>query len=206
MTFTREQEKKLAIALFASLALLIAYRAFTTEPQKVAPLTYQPGAVATSSIRKGLLSPAAGGDPLLMFLERRDEKYPGVSRDIFRMANASAAKPKSAPTPTLIAPAGPPPPPPVPEKTAEEIAAELSRADLSKFRFLGYLTDKDSTLFLSKDGEMFLVKSGDTVLKNYRIKSAGKDHVVLYDTITKVEVRVELSGSADQPPAQQRPR
>jgi hypothetical protein len=40
------------------------------------------------------------------------------------------------------------------------------------------------------------VKSGDTILKNYQVKTVGKDHVVLFDTITKVEVRVELTGSA----------
>jgi hypothetical protein len=33
------------------------------------------------------------------------------------------------------------------------------------------------------------------VLKNYQIKAVGKDHVVLYDTVTKVEVRIELTGS-----------
>jgi len=81
-------------------------------------------------------------------------------------------------------------------KTAEEIAADLARTDLSKFRFLGYLTDKDSSLFLSKEGELFIVKKGDAVLKSYQIKAVGIDHVVLYDTVTKVEVRIELSGGA----------
>jgi transcription termination factor Rho len=50
------------------------------------------------------------------------------------------------------------------------------------------------------------VRSGDTVLKNYRVKEAGKDHVVLLDSMTRVEVRIELSGGADQAPPQQRLR
>jgi hypothetical protein len=203
MTLTREQQKKLLGALVAVLAVLIVYRVQTAEKPKTAALTYTRGAVATSSVRTGIQSPAAGTDPLQVLLVRREEKFPGVIRDIFRMQNpAPRTIPavKTAPTPTVAAP------PPVPEKTPEEIAAEAARADLFRFRFLGYLTDKDSTLFLSKDGELFIVRSGDRVLKNYKVKAASKDYVVLLDTITKVEVRVELSGSADQAPPLQRPR
>jgi len=83
-----------------------------------------------------------------------------------------------------------------PVKSPEEIAAEMAKADLSKFRFLGYLTDKDSSLFLSKEGELFIVKSGDVVQKTYQVKSVGKDHVILLDTVTKVEVKIDLTGGA----------
>lgn len=132
----------------------------------------------------------------MVFLERRIEKYPGVARDLFRMNSTNGqAKRRPAlitkPVATVTLPTST-----IPVKTAEEIAADMARADLSRFRFLGYLTDKDSSLFLSKDGELFIVKSGDTILKNYQVKAVGKDHVVLVDTITKVEVRVELTGSA----------
>jgi len=81
-------------------------------------------------------------------------------------------------------------------QTQEETATDLARADLFCFRFLGYLTDKDSSLFLSRDGELFIVKCGDTMLWSYQVKTAGKDHVILLDTITKGEVRIELTGSA----------
>jgi hypothetical protein len=203
MTLTREQQKKLLGALVAVLAVLIVYRVQTAEKPKTAALTYTRGAVAATSVRTGIQSPAAAADPLQVLLVRREERFPGVIRDIFRMQNpAPRTIPavKTAPTPTVAAP------PPVPEKTPEEIAAEAARADLSRFRFLGYLTDKDSTLFLSKDEELFIVRNGDTVLKNYRVKVASKDYVVLLDTITKVEVRLELSGSADQAQPLQRPR
>lgn len=210
MTFTQERQKTILIALTAVLALLMIYRILTAEKPKTAPLTYKRGAVASSPVRQGVLSSRAGSaDPLNVFLERRREKFSGVARDIFRMGNP-APKPKVAAAP---------PPPPVHVKTPEELAAEAAqaaadaaraaaqaaaetaRADLSKFRFLGYLTDKDNTLFLSKDGELFIVKSGDQVLRNYKVKEAGKDSVVLLDTITRVEVRVYLSGS--EPSAQQ---
>lgn len=193
MRFSREQEKKLLVALCAVLVLLIVYRVFSVEPPKTAPLTYTRGAKAGSPVRQGLSSRSAGTDPLNIFLARRDEKYPGVTRDIFRMENpALKPKPASQPVVTTLTPTAPEQ---TPEQTPERIAEDLSRADLSKFRFLGYLTEKDSTLFLSKDGELFMAKSGDTILKNYKIKEAGKDSVILLDTITRVEVRVELSGS-----------
>jgi hypothetical protein len=189
MILNREKQKNLLIALIAVLALLVVYRIVTAEKPKTAPLTYTRGAVANSAVRPGLAAREAGTDPLNVFLRQREEKFPGTARDIFRMENPAAPKPKSAPvssvTPTL---------PHVPVKTPEELAADLARADLSKFRFLGYLTDKDSSLFLSKDGENFIAKSGDKVLKNYIVKEAGKDYVILLDTITRVEARVELSG------------
>jgi hypothetical protein len=201
MTLTREQQKKVLGVLAAVLVLLVLYRVMNSEKQKTAPLTYRPGSVAAAPVRAGISSPAASADPLLLFFAKREEPFPGVARDIFRMANpAPKPKPKAMPLPL-----GPPPPPPVPEKTPEEIAAESSRADLSKFRFLGYLTDKENSLFLSKDGELFIVKSGETVQKNYKVKDAGKDHVILLDMVTKVEVRIELTGGAagaDQGPSQ----
>jgi hypothetical protein len=109
------------------------------------------------------------------------------------MTSSGTAKPKriiQKPVEVVTAPA-----PTIPAKTPEEIAAEAARADLTRFRFLGYLTDKDSSLFLSKDGELFIVKTGDTVLKGYKIKAVGMDHVILQDTATKVEVKIELTGS-----------
>lgn len=185
----------MAVALFAVLAALVLYRMVSVEEKKTAPLTFTPGMKAASPIRRGIAAPGGASDPLLVFLERRIEKYPGVSRDLFRMGGTDGNVKRR---PVLVT--GPvvtvPPVPAQPVKTQEEIAADAARADLSRFRFLGYLTDKDSSLFLSKDGELFIVKSGDTILKNYQVKAVGKDQVVLFDTITKVEVRVELTGSA----------
>ena len=198
MTFTRERQKIALAALVAVIVILNVYNILTQEKPKTAPLTYAPGAVATSPVRVS----ARGGsaDPLNVFLERRQEKFPGVLRDIFRMENP-APKPKPVPKSVIVA-APTPTIPPVPVKTPEQIAEEMAREDLVRFRFLGYLTDKDNTLFLSKDGELFMVKSGEKVSKSYKIKEATKDYVILYDTITRVEVRVELSGS-EQPPPQQ---
>jgi hypothetical protein len=194
MKLSQEQEKKVLVGVLAVLVLLIVYRAVTAEKPKTAPLVFPRGSVAHSAVRQGLASPASGADPLAVLLAKREEKFPGVSRDIFRMEN-QAPRPKQKKAPPVVAA---PLPPPVPQKTPEEIAADLSRADLSKFRFLGYLTEKDNSLFLSKDGELFIVKSGDKLLKTYQVKEASKDYVVLLDTATRVEVRVDLAGGEPQ--------
>ncbi len=203
MNLTTEKQKKLLIGLIAVFAVLETYQLFTAEKQATAPLAYPRGSVATSPVRTGVA--AVPTDPLQVLLGRREEKYPGVTRDLFRMENP-VQKPKVA-----VGPAGghaeqlPPPPP---QKTPEEIAAEESRADLSKFRFLGYVSERsgrESSLFLAKDGEHYIVKSGDKLLKNYMVKSTGKDYVVLFDTAARVEVRIELSGGEDQSSKQSPP-
>ncbi|MEK6744552.1 MAG: hypothetical protein AABZ15_13140 [Nitrospirota bacterium] len=196
MALTTQQEKKIAVALFAVFAALVLYRMFSVEEKKTAPLTFTQGMKLSSPVRRGLAAPGGASDPLLVFLERRIEKYPGVGRDLFRMGGTNGqAKQRpmliTRPVATVTRPTST-----IPSRTPEETAQDMARADLSTFRFLGYLTDKDSSLFLSKDGELFIVKSGDTILKNYQVKAVGKDNVVLFDTITKVEVRIELTGSA----------
>lgn len=210
MAFQKEQQKIVLIALVAVLTALIIYRSMVDDKPKTAPLAYTRGAVADSPVRQGLSARGAGADPLTVLLERRGEKYPGVARDIFRMENpAPKPKPMATTAPAFMTP------PPAVVKTPAEIAAETARAeaeavraDLLKFQFLGYLTDKVSTLFLSKDGELFIVKSGDNILKSYKIKDAKKNYVILYDTITQVEVRLELPGGdlAQQAPAQEQPQ
>lgn len=193
MALTKLQQQKLLAVLVAIIIALVLYRLTAQEAPRTQPLTYTPGMKVTSPVRRGIAAPGAAADPLAVFLERRAEKYPGVQRDIFRMNDPSTEKKKPVVAPPVVVVTQPVST--VPVKTPEEIAADAARADLSRFRFLGYLTDRDSSLFLSKDGELFIVKSGDIVLKNYQIKAVGKDQVVLFDTITKVEVRIELSGS-----------
>jgi hypothetical protein len=202
--FAEEKQKKILIALLLIFALLLAYRIVTAGKPKTAPLVFTRGAVARSSVRRGLLSRSGPADPLKTFLEQRARKFPGVSRDIFRIATPAAPRKPKAPPRVVSAPVVTAPVAPV--KTPEQIAEDLAREDLSQFRFLGYLTDKDNTLFLSKGGGLFMVKVGDRLYKNYRVKQAGKDFVVLVDAATGVEVSVELSGNGQAQPQQQEER
>jgi len=194
MTLSRTQKLQLLAALVALMICIHLYQRFIAEPPKTMPLAFERGMKSATPVRKGIAAQGDQQNPFALFLERRTDAYPGVIRDIFRMTIPGPVVKKApvvaAPVEVVTAPVVT-----VPEKTPEEIAAEAARADLSRFRFLGYLTDKDSSLFLSKDGELFIVKSGDKVMKNYQVKAVGKDHVVLFDTVTKVEARIELTGS-----------
>ena len=198
MTLTRGRQIQVLVVLVAAMAVIYVYQRVTAEAPRTAPLTYTRGMTVSSPVRRGIASPGAQADPLNLFLERQVERYPGVRRDLFRFSGDGAVQ---RPRPVVVSkPVVTQQPVQLPERSPAEIAAEQARADLSSFRFLGYLTDKDSSLFLSKDGELFIAKSGDRLLKNYMIKSAGKDHVVLLDTETKVEVRIELTGSEEERP------
>jgi hypothetical protein len=196
---TPQQNKKTLFFVLAILVALILYRIVTAERPRTAPLAFPPGSVARSSMRQVPLDSPTGADPLNAFFARHAEHYPGVSRDLFRMENPA---PKRKPAPVIAVP----PPPPSPQRTPEEIAADLSRADLAKFRFLGYLTAKDNTVFLSKEGELFIVKSGDKFHKDYQVKKATNDSVVLLDTVTGIEMRIDLSGGEPQQLTQQQPQ
>jgi len=194
MTFTREHQKTALAAMIAIIVLLNGYRYFAAEQPKTAPLAFPRGMVSPSPVRHGLQVRVDGADPLSIVFARSQERYPGVIRNIFRMERP-VAKPVSKPIPAVVVTT---PSTSAPERTAQEIAADLARADLLKFRYLGYLVEKDMTLFLSKDGELFIVKSGDKLLSNYKIKEVNKDYVVILDTETRIEGRVSLSGGATQ--------
>jgi hypothetical protein len=203
MTLSKAQQQVVLIVLVAVIVLINGYRYLNGEKQKAAPLTYERGATAVAPVRQGPSSRMAGTDPLDIFLERRSEKFPNVVRDIFRMENP-APKPKVSPKQAA---------PPVIVKTPEEIAAEAAqaaaaaakaaadaaaqaaRADLMKFQFVGYLTEKESTIFLSKEGELFIVKKGSKLIKSYKVKDTGKNFVILLDTVTGVEVQLDLPGA-----------
>jgi len=204
---SKAQQQIVLVTLVVLIVLINGYYYLIGEKPKTAPLTYTSGAIALAPIRQGPSSRMAGADPLNIFLERRREKFPNVTRDIFRMENP-VPKPK-APLKQAT--------PPVHVKTPEEIAAEqaqaaaeaaraaaeaaaqAARADLKKFQFVGYLTDKESTIFLSKEGELFIVKKGSQLLKSYRVKETGKNYVILLDTVTGVEVQLDLPGGEMSP-------
>jgi len=191
MTLSENNQKKALIILLAILAILVIYRIMTVEKPKTAPLIYKEGAVAATTTRPGISTRSGDSDPLNIFFRQREERFPGVSRDIFKTANPvpkpkAMLKPVTLPTPTA---------PPVPVKTPEEIAADLAKADLSKFRLLGTMIDDEITLFLSKGGESFIAKKGDIVQKGYKVIEATKDYAILLDTITRVQVRLEITGS-----------
>ena len=199
LKLTQQQEKKALMFVLAILVALIIYRMVTAEKPKTAPLAFPPGSVARSAVRQSSVDAPSGADPLNVIFRAPCGKisrcFPGPLQN-----GKPGAQTEAGPGNYRTATAAPPPP----QQTPEEIAADLSRAELARFRFLGYLTAKDNTIFLSKDGELFIVKSGDKFYKNYQMKNANNDSVVLFDTITGVEMRISLAGGEPQQLPQQR--
>jgi hypothetical protein len=68
-----------------------------------------------------------------------------------------------------------------------------------KFQMVGYLTEAESTIFLTKEGELFIVKKGSKLLKSDKVKDTGKNYVILLDTVTGVEVQRDLAGGETSP-------
>jgi hypothetical protein len=188
MALSKSQQQIVLIALVSLIVLINGYYYLTGEKPKTAPLTYTRGAIAVAPVRQGPSSRMVGNDPLNVFLERRREKFPNVVREIFQMENP-VPKPKA----TVV------------EKTPEETppscrgVAQAARADLMKFQMVGYLTEAESTIFLTKEGELFIVKKGSKLLKSYKVKETGKNFVILLDTVTGVEVQRDLAGGETSP-------
>ena len=160
MSLSPEQQKKMLYAALAVLALAGAvpgaerreapYRA--AHLRRAAPSRYR-GSGPAIAVPSACERPAAAvpGAPVW---SGSPEFHVTSSGWTTRRRRSPDRRSLLRPTPTIIVPV-------IPEKTPEQLAAEAAQADLSKFRFLGYLTDKESSLFLAKDGETFIVRSGD---------------------------------------------
>ena len=166
------------LSLFILLILLvvaIAYAFFRTPQQKkVDRLKYSPGALpATAPVNTAIKA-----DDTKLHLELLDDKtasFSGFKRNIFRLA---PLKPKVTipppPPPPTSAPPTPPPPPPPPGK------GELARAEMAKFKFLGFLKkDNRKTIFLSRNNEILLVKKGDKIAGQFEVADITEEFLTI---------------------------
>ena len=91
-----------------------------------------------------------------------------------------------------------PPAPPKPEikvPTPEEIASEKSKAELMKFKYLGFINKGGiNEVFLSKDNELISTKKGEVIKGRYLIKDINPNAVIIQDKETQIEQVVNLSG------------
>ena len=103
---------------------------------------------------------------------------------------AAGRRPPPEPlVPKVEAPAVPPGP------TAEELAAQAAQAELTQFRYLGYLSRQGrQEAFLSKGKDLHIVKAGDTIEQRIHVKTVSPTGVALQETKTQVEKTVLLAG------------
>lgn len=133
---------------------------------------------------------------LLDAARRQAETAFGTPKNIFASLPADETKPKVA-----MVHRAPPPPPKVeapavlPGPTPEELAAQAAQAELTQFRYLGYLSRQGrQEAFLSKGKDLHIVRTGDTIEQRVLVKTVTPTDVTLQETRSQVEKKVLLAG------------
>lgn len=190
---TKVNKKKLFLSiLLVLLGFLITQRYTSCEgPQRV-PLKYVKGKTYTGGVEE------PNKDPNILvqleLLKERQKAEWTSSKNIFVPIEAFLPPPPPPPPIPEPPPLPPPPPPPPPGPTAEELAAQRARQEMSQFRYLGYLSREGrEQVFLSKGKTLFIAKKGEVVTGQFFLKDLGANQVVIKDQQTDVEVTITLA-------------
>ena len=183
--------KSILIILLSVLALIIIYRVVTHAKPKTAPLKYVKGKaiIKPEEITARDADKKDGTGLRLDLLNKKLGDSIQIARNIFA--------PLYTPPPPPKKPALPPPlqKPEVKVPTPEEIAAEKAKAELLKFKYLGFMNKGGvNEVFLSKDNELISTKKGEVVKGRYLIKDINPNAVIIQDKETQIEQVVNLSG------------
>ena len=182
------QKVLLLVALVSLWLGLLAYRIFTHEPPKTAPLTYVKGATASPSTTK------RGQPELRVKVELLNPPRVAVQspRNIFAPVQVYVPPPPPAPLP----PPPPAPPPPPPPPSPEELAAQRARSELAQYKYLGYVAGGGTErAFLSRGKDLFTVARGESLVGGIVLKDVTPSYVILLEPQTRIEVTVALSGT-----------
>lgn len=180
-------------------AAIIFFRVYYGEEQQRVPLKYVKGKARVSRMEaiRGAKSDAVINFALLEkrgsipLLEKRNIFAPVPSPLKSAPPKPKPAPPAPPPEPVVVAP--PPLPPPGP--SPEELAAEQSRRDIARFKYLGFLLKRgEKILFVARDKELFIIREGETFVTDYYLKEATRDYVIIEDRTTGVSGRLEPLG------------
>lgn len=187
---------------------LIFFRVYYGEEQQRVPLKYVKGKARVSRMEA---TRGAKSDAVINFalLEKKGSIPLLEKRNIFAPIPSplkpAPPKPKPAPPPLPPEPPAPPPepvvvappPPPLPPPgpSPEELAAEQSRMEIARFKYLGFLLKRgEKVLFVARDKELFIVREGETFVTDYYLKEATRDYVIIEDRTTGISGRLEPLG------------
>lgn len=183
--------KKLLIILIIVWTILIIYRIAAYKEPGRAPLKYIKGqAVIMHEEIKERGDDKKGESRLRKdLLYKKPEASFQIARNIFAPLYTPPPLVKKPITPPL------PPKPEIKVPTPEEIAIEKSKAELKKFKYLGFLNKGGiNEAFLSKDNELVSVKKGEIIRGRYLVKEITPNTVIIQDNETQIEEVVSLSG------------
>lgn len=172
--------------------------AFTPEPER-APLKYVSGQKAAREAGRGKTE--AGLTVRVDLLEAGQRQAEGTfvaPKNIFAPLRNEEPGEKFAKAHRVLSPPLPPPPvaPVAPAgPTPEELAAQAARAELAKFRYLGFLSREGrDEVFLSNGKALHIVKAGETIEQRVLVKAVTSTDVTLQETRSQVEKKVLLAG------------
>ncbi len=179
-------------------AALVFFRVYYGEEQQRVPLKYVKGKARVSRMEA---TRGAKSDAVINFalLEKKGSIPLLEKRNIFAPIPSplkpAPPKPKPAPPPEPVVVAPPPPPPSPPGPSPEELAAEQSRMEIARFKYLGFLFKRgEKVLFVARDKELFIVREGETFVTDYYLKEATRDYVIIEDRTTGISGRLEPLG------------
>jgi hypothetical protein len=184
--------KSILIILLSVWALTIIYRIVSYEKPKTAPLKYVKGKVIIKAdeITVRDEDKKAGAGLRMDLLNKKLGNSVQITRNIFAPLYTPPPPPPKKPA---VSP--PPPKPEIKVPTPEEIAAEKSKAELLKFKYLGFINKGGiNEVFLSKDNELISTKKGEIIKGRYLIRDATPNSVIIQDKDTQIEQVVTLSG------------
>lgn len=190
-------DKKKLYVLVAALSILAAIWGYRIIAGDNVPDTS--GSAAAG--RKAVQAPPG---PLNVDLGLLDKEKPplSISRNIF--------------SPVYYVPKVVPPPPQPPAErqvtvqpeapvewiTPEKRARMSAESEMNQFRFLGFVKRRDRTdLFLTNDREFFYAGVGETITKDYFIKSIGADYILIGDRKSGAEVKLNVDFGGDGKPS-----
>lgn len=182
--------KRLLIILLSIWGLLLFYRIATYEKPRTAPLKYVKGQAVIRQEEITERGEDKKGESRLRkdLLYKKLEASLQISRNIFAPLYTPPPPVKKPSTPTT------PPKPEIKVPTPEEIAMERSKAELNKFKYLGFMNKGGiNEAFLSKENELISAKKGETIKGKYLLKDISPNTVLIQDKETLIEQSVSIS-------------
>lgn len=129
--------------------------------------------------------------PKNIFAQLRTEESKAMARASRRPSPPPPPLSSTGPEASVVSPPKPLAPPVPPPPTPEELAVQAAKAELSQYRFLGYLRQAGKEeAFLSKGKDLLIVRAGETLDHGVFVKAISSAGVTLQETRSQVEQTV----------------
>ena len=194
------RQRLLLFCLLILFALSMVWSYARMPRQKsVSTLKYAPGKHLAPATGSGSVDWRRGSVLRLDLLDLENPDFKGYRRNIFKPVFVDEIKMAKSRVAVVKHRYIPPPSPPVP---VQSVITEMSRPELAKFTFLGFVQKgKHKIVFLGRDKEIILVKQGDIFAGRYEASSITDLSLTIRVTDTREEIVIPLVEYASLKPA-----